>query len=73
MSTDPRQEALSPVGQVPLCDFISQASQHVRQMMQEGSMVHEILTRLATAGEVLAGPRAAVSILVLNKEGLLRN
>ena len=33
----------------------------------------EILTRLATAAEVLSGPGSAVSILVLDENGLLRN
>jgi GAF domain-containing protein len=32
-----------------------------------------MLARLATAGEILAGPGATVSILVLDGDGLLRN
>ena len=38
-----------------------------------GPAYKEILTRLAIAGEVLAGHGAAVSILILDEEGLLRN
>ena len=41
--------------------------------MEAGTPRREILTSLATAGEVLAGPGAAVSILVIDKDGLLRN
>lgn len=48
-------------------------SEQVRQMMIAGAPTREILTHLATEGEVLAGPGAAVSILVLDEEGLLRN
>lgn len=42
-------------------------------MLQTGALRHEILTRLATAAEVLAGSGAVASILVLNEDGLLRN
>ena len=42
-------------------------------MLAAGASRREILTRLAAAGEALAGTGAAVSILVLDDEGLLRN
>lgn len=42
-------------------------------MLKAGAARCEILTRLATAAEVLAGPDATVSILVLDDDGLLRN
>jgi GAF domain-containing protein len=42
-------------------------------MLDVGASRPEVLTRLDTAGEVLAGPGTAVSILVLDNEGLLRN
>jgi hypothetical protein len=45
----------------------------VREMLEGGASRPEVLTRLAAAGEVLAGPGTAVSILVLDDEGLLRN
>jgi hypothetical protein len=54
-------------------DFIGRAGEHVRQMLLSGASRREILGRLATAGEVLAGPGAVVSILVLSEDGLLRN
>lgn len=54
-------------------DAIEQAAAHVRQMLAAGAPRREMLTRLATAGEVLSGPGATVSILVLDEEGLLRN
>ena len=41
-------------------------------MLTTGVPPREILTRLATAAEVLAGPGAAASILVLDENGLLR-
>jgi GAF domain-containing protein len=53
--------------------FIRRASKYVRRMLQDGKPAREILTRLATEGEILAGSGASVSILVLDREGLLRN
>lgn len=57
----------------PAAEFREHASERVRQLLQAGVPPRDILTRLATAGEVLAGNGAAVSILVLDKDGLLRN
>jgi hypothetical protein len=54
-------------------DFIGQSVPHVKRLLKAGTPRHEILTSLATAGEVLAGPGAVVSILVIDKDGLLRN
>jgi GAF domain-containing protein len=54
-------------------DVVGQASAHAKQMLKAGAPRREILTRLATAAEVLAGPGATVSILVLDENGLLRN
>lgn len=54
-------------------DIIAQAAQCVQRMLQANATPREILTRLATAGERVAGPGAVVSILVLDKDGLLRN
>lgn len=59
--------------QLPIDEFIRHASEHVDQMLKAGGSRCEILTRLARAGEVLAGPDASVSILVLDEDGLLRN
>lgn len=54
-------------------EFVERAPEYVRQMLTAGAPRCEILTRLATAGEVLAGPGTSVSILVLDEDGLLRN
>jgi GAF domain-containing protein len=54
-------------------DFIPQAAEHVRKMVAEGASTGEILTLLATAGEVLAGEGSVTSILVLDRNGLLGN
>ena len=54
-------------------DGVEHAATQARRMLKTGAPRREILTRLATAGEVLAGPGATVSILVLDEDGLLRN
>ena len=54
-------------------EFIGQAAEHVRRMLEEGKPAGDILTRLATAGEALSGPGTTVSILALDRNGLLRN
>jgi GAF domain-containing protein len=54
-------------------EFVSRACEHVREMMRAGTPPNQILARLAAAGEALAGPGTSVSILVLDKAGLLRN
>jgi GAF domain-containing protein len=57
----------------PDSEVVEHATAQVRQMLAAGVPRREILARLAAAGEVLAGPGATVSILVLDEEGLLRN
>ena len=42
-------------------------------MLKRGSTRLEVLTRLATMGEMLAGPGSVVSILYVDRDGLLRN
>ena len=69
----PEHDASPSAALSPGCDAIEQASAHVRQMLEAGAPRHEMLTRLATAGEVLSGPGATVSILFLDEDGLLRN
>jgi GAF domain-containing protein len=54
-------------------EFVEKSSEHVQHMLQAGLPWREILTRLATAGENLAGQGASVSILILDENGLLRN
>ncbi len=54
-------------------DPVEQACERAHRMMDAGAPYSEILTCLVTAAEVVAGPRAVASILVLDKDGLLRN
>ena len=54
-------------------EFVEQSFDRVQQMIKAQVPRHEILTRLAMAGETLAGPGTSVSILVLDAQGLLRN
>lgn len=53
--------------------FAEHAADDVQQMLAAGTPGDEILALLAREGEVLAGPGAVVSILVLDESGLLRN
>lgn len=66
-------QTLTPLTQTDNHTFIMTASAQVQQMLDAGTPRQEILTRLAKAGEVLAGPGSSVSILVLDEYGLLRN
>lgn len=54
-------------------DQIEQACTQANQMIDAHAPRHEVLTRLVTAAEVVSGPRAVASILVLDEQGLLRN
>src|SRR5688500_5587083 len=72
------QHSESPAGTVAEAQpakgaFAVQATAHVRHMLAAGASRCEILLRLVTAAEDLAGPGATVSILVLDENGLLRN
>src|SRR6187549_1427076 len=69
------QQELSnvPLTQAALAldEFVEQSYERVQQMLTAGVPWREILTRLATAGENLAGHGASVSILILDENGLL--
>ena len=68
------QPAMPTARKLPITnDFVARASEHVRDMLEAGASRTEILTRLVTAAEMLAGPGSVVSILALDHEGLLRN
>ena len=54
-------------------DPIKTACERAERMMAESAPVHEILTCLVNAAEAVSGPRSAASVLVLDKDGLLRN
>ena len=57
----------------PCLSAVADAVERARRMTVDGAPAREILTRLAAAGEALAGPDSTVSILVLDVDGLLRN
>ncbi len=59
--------------QSPIDELVGRAIDRAQQMLEAGLPQREILTRLATTAEVLSGPGSAVSILVLDENGLLRN
>lgn len=52
---------------------VEEAVSDARRLIEQGAPLPDILTHLARAGETLAGPDSAASILVLDDEGLLRN
>ena len=52
---------------------IDRACQRALRLMQAVAPVKDVLSLLADAAENMSGSRSAVSILVLDKEGLLRN
>jgi GAF domain-containing protein len=52
------------VGNAPAC---------VERMLKKGTRPSEILSHLVAAAEAVSGPDSTVSILILDKEGLLRN
>jgi GAF domain-containing protein len=55
------------------CALIQQTAEQVRKMRDAGAPRCEILTRLVTAAEIVAGSGAVASILVLDEKQLLRN
>jgi GAF domain-containing protein len=57
----------------PQRQIARQACQRALDLLNRGAPTREVLTTLAAAAEHLAGPGAVASILVLDKEGLLRN
>lgn len=54
-------------------DPVVRAADVARAMIEQQAPLRDILTRLASAGETLAGPGSVVSILLLDENGLLRN
>ncbi len=73
MQHDTQNRALLAEGESASDEFVEQSYDRVQQMLRAGVPRKDILTRLAMAGEALAGSGAAVSILVLDENGLLRN
>lgn len=54
-------------------ETVKEACVRAQRMIEASSPRDEILSFLVTTAEVVAGPRAVSSILVLDEEGLLRN
>ena len=54
-------------------DPVHEACARVSQMLERSAPRHEMLSCLVTAAEQVAAPHAVASILVLDREGLLRN
>jgi GAF domain-containing protein len=65
----------NPVSSIPRKskEFVDDARACVERMLTEGTQPSEILGRLVAAAESVSGPDSTVSILVLDKDGLLRN
>lgn len=53
--------------------FVDSTVQQAIRMMEDGIAQHKILAHLVDAAETIAGGDAVSSILVLDKDGLLRN
>ena len=58
---------------IDIHDPVEAACSRVHTLINDDAPRHEILTCLVGAAEQVAGPRAVCSILVLDREGLLRN
>ena len=58
---------------MPYDDLVMQARERALRMLHDGAPRREILTCLVTAAETVAGGGAVSSILLLDKDGLLRN
>lgn len=59
--------------EIELASEIFKARDYVQRMLLDGATQLEVLTRLVTMGEMLAGPGSVVSILYVDQDGLLRN
>jgi len=55
------------------CRYLETMVQRARRMAQDGSPLREVLTQLTTAVETLARGKTVASILLLDRDGLLRN
>ena len=54
-------------------EFLENPASYVHEMLDAGVSPSAILARLAACAETATGPDATVSILVLDKDGLLQN
>lgn len=58
---------------LPVQTPLEAAQERAQRMIQDGSPLRDILAVLTSAGEAVSDGRTVCSILVLDKEGLLRN
>lgn len=54
-------------------DAVSAACERARRLIGDNAPLHEVLTCLVSAAEMVSGPRAVGSVLVLDASGALRN
>ena len=71
LSTAQRYDTES--AQARLDEMVARVCDRSQQMHWQGAARREVLTALATVGEIVSGPGAACSILILDRDGLLRN
>jgi GAF domain-containing protein len=57
----------------PHAEIIALAERRAREMLERGASLREVLSQLTSAVEQIADDGATSSILVLDREGLLRN
>ncbi|TFZ02248.1 GAF domain-containing protein [Ramlibacter henchirensis] len=57
----------------PMHELVARARSRVSELLARGSSLREALSQLTSAVEQFAGGRTVASILVLDREGLLRN
>jgi GAF domain-containing protein len=53
--------------------LLNEARQRARGMIEDGAALRDILAVLTSAGEAISNGRTVCSVLVLDKDGLLRN
>jgi hypothetical protein len=57
----------------PPDEFIQRIARQAMQMQEDGALRHKILAHLTNAAETIAGDDSVSSILILDKNGLLRD
>lgn len=62
-----------PSNPTSINELVAQSAAQARQMLHTGEPRNKILTMLVRAAEKVSGNRSVCSILVLDKDGLLRN
>lgn len=71
MITHQEQHSFTPMSRAHI--IAQNTVQQANQMLEEGELQQKILTSLVSAAEEIAGADSVSSILLLDKDGLLRN